>query len=238
LTFVDRTDLFVWAASSPELVDRLSAVLETSKPALESVGGRDVASSVPATPQHQPIVEPATDTQGSLLSQELLALARGKETWSDYEDLCKRILKYLFPDDLHGWHAQAWTDDGLNRFDYVCRIRPTRDFWRFLLEHLRSRYVLFEFKNYTGEIKQGQVLTTEKYLLEKGLRNVAIIFTRLGADQNATKTTQGAMREQGKLMLILDDQAVSGMLLMKERGEDPSDFLFERADQFLLSLPR
>ena len=60
--------------------------------------------------------------------------------------------------------------------------------------HLNTRYVLFEFKNYTGEIKQGQILTTEKYLLEKGLRRVAIIITRVGADKNAITMAQGAMR--------------------------------------------
>lgn len=49
---------------------------------------------------------------------------------------------------------------------------------------------------------------------------------------------QGAMREHGKLMLIIDDEKVCKMLQMKERGEDPSDLLFEAADDFLLALPR
>jgi hypothetical protein len=126
----------------------------------------------------------------------------------------------------------------LNRFDYVCRIRPTTDFWNFLLHHLDSRYVLFEFKNYTDKIKQGQILTTEKYLLERGLRRVAIVISRTGAKADAIKMTQGAMREHGKLMLIVDDEQVCEMLHMKERGEDPTDRLFELADDFLLTLPR
>jgi hypothetical protein len=152
--------------------------------------------------------------------------------------LCDRILQYLFPYDLHGWHKQKRTDDGLNRFDYVCRIRPTTDFWRFILDHLHSRYVLFEFKNYTGKIKQGQILTTEKYLLERGLRRVAIVISRAGAEDDAIKMTQGPMREQGKLMLIIDDDRLCEMLHMKERGDDPTDCLFEIADNFLLTLPR
>ena len=82
------------------------------------------------------------------------------------------------------------------------------------------------------------MLTTEKYLLERGLRKVAIMFTRLGADRNAISMMQGAMREHGKLILALDDEAVCKMLHMKEQGEDPTDFLFELTDDFLLSLPR
>lgn len=50
--------------------------------------------------------------------------------------------------------------------------------------------------------------------------------------------TQGAMRESGKLMLVLNDDKVCQMLHMKERGEDPTDLLFDVADDFLLSLPR
>jgi hypothetical protein len=112
------------------------------------------------------------------------------------------------------------------------------EFWSFLVDHLNSRYIIFEFKNYVGKIKQGQVLTTEKYLLERGLRKVAIILTRDGADKNAFKMMQGAMREHGKLMLVVDDVILCKMLHMKERGEDPTDCLFELTDDFLLSLPR
>ena len=155
-----------------------------------------------------------------------------------YERTCEKILKYLFPNDLHGWHSQKRTDDGLNRFDYVCRVRPTTEFWKFLIDHLGSRYILFEFKNYAGKIKQGQILTTEKYLLARGLRRVAIIMTRAGAAPHAIAMTQGAMREHGKLMLIVNDEKLCDMLHMKERGEDPADFLFEMADDFLLTLPR
>ncbi len=49
---------------------------------------------------------------------------------------------------------------------------------------------------------------------------------------------QGAMREHGKLMLVIDDDILCRMLHMKERGDDPTDFLFQLADDFLLSLPR
>jgi hypothetical protein len=172
------------------------------------------------------------------LCQELSLLKRGKKAWSQYEALCERILKYLFPHDLQGWHAQKRTDDGLNRFDFVCRIRPSTEFWRFLLDHLNSRYVLFEFKNYSDRLTQGQILTTEKYLLERGLRRVAIIFTRSGANTSAIAMSQGAMREQGKLLLVVNDVEVCNMLHIKERGGDPGDRLFELADDFLLSLPR
>lgn len=237
VTFVDRGDLRSWVAGRPELAEELDALIEadpsdpqTSRAVRDDPRARSTPiSEVPVPP---------VDTRGTELCHELKAIKRGKQAWAQYETVCEKILRYLFPNDLHGWHSQKRTDDGLNRFDFVCRVRPTTEFWKFVIGHLDSRYVLFEFKNYSGKIKQGQILTTEKYLLERGLRRMAIILTRAGAEPPAVAMTQGAMREHGKLMLIVDDDIVCEMLHMKERGEDPTDCLFELADNFLLSLPR
>lgn len=233
LTIVDRPDLLAWAAAEPSLVDEITALLELEPSETAEGHAPDLKTSTRISGRAPPV-----DTRGTILCRRLRALPRGKVAWRDYEQLCAEILKYLFPNDLLGWHTQKRTDDGLNRFDFVCRIRPTTEFWSFLIDHLDSRYVLFEFKNYLGQIKQGQILTTEKYLLEKGLRRAAIILTRAGAEKEAVRMTQGAMRENGKLMLVVDDERVCEMLHMKERGEDPTDCLFELADDFLLSLPR
>lgn len=237
ITFFDRFDLRSLCAAHPDLAEELDALLE--------VNPSEPSATLPArdspTAKSKPFKDelPETyDTIGTGLCQELKSIKKGKASWAQYEKLCEKILKYLFPNDLYGWHFQIRTDDGLNRYDYICRVRPTTEFWKFVIDHLNSRYVLFEFKNYSGKIKQGQILTTEKYLLERGLRRVAMIMTRMGADAHAILMTQGAMREHGKLILIVDDEKVCDMLQMKERGEDPTDYLFEMADNFLLALPR
>jgi len=234
--FVDRADLVIWATKVPELLDELQSLLEG-----DIVGEAPVRGRPPSTADQVSLLPKLAlprSTEGSDLCNELQALKRGRTTWLAYEKLCDRILRYLFAGDLHGWRKQLRTEDGFSRFDYVCRIKSDREFWRFLVEHLDSRYVLFEFKNHADQIKQGQVLTTEKYLLERGLRRVAILITRAGADKGAQSMIQGAMREHGKLMLVIDDEQVCEMLHMRENGADPTDLLFDVADEFLLSLPR
>lgn len=236
ITLVDRVDLLNWASKSIDLLDQLNALLE-----LDSVVSLEAAERRPASPSANKTIRegtPPEDARGTELCAELRKLKRGRASWSAYEKLCAQILRYLFPSDLVGWHQQKRTDDGLNRYDCVCRIRPTTDFWQFLMQHLNSRYVMFEFKNYSGRIKQGQILTTEKYLLERALRRVAIVLCRGGASQDAVRMAQGAMREHGKLFLIVDDDVLCEMLHMRERGNDPSDRLFDLADDFLLALPR
>jgi hypothetical protein len=233
--FIDRADLMRLGAVQPELIDELQALTENASSFPN--GEEDTSPLLTSGPLNRaPAL--ALDTKGSDLSQRLQSTPQGKKAWKAYEDLCEEILRYLFPHDLHGWEKQQRTDDGLNRFDLICRLRPTTDYWRFLIDHLNSRYILFEFKNYSTYITQGQILTTEKYLLEKALRKVAVILTRLGWDKGAYSMVQGAMREHGKLMLIINDAVLIEMLEMKQRGEDPTDRLFELTDQFLLSLPR
>lgn len=237
ITFIDQVDLKVWCKSYPVLAEELDALLESSPRELQvthEIRGKLTGSS--RSLGDLPLL--IHDTRGTELCQELKGTKLGKRSWKQYEEVCEKILKYLFQNDLHGWHSQKRTDDGLNRYDYVCRVRPTTEFWKFVIDHLDSRYVLFEFKNYSGKIRQGQILTTEKYLLERGLRRVAIIMTRIGVESHAVAMTQGAMREHGKLMLIINDEDVCKMLHMKEQGEDPTDCLFELADNFLLTLPR
>lgn len=253
LIILDRQNLFHYASTSPELTEELYAILEIDPSSLSAfVDDFYKSEEEPEEPyikkeldlkqyyekkpsKPKPVIK---DIRGSELRRELSELAPGRPNWSKFEKLCEKILKYLFEDHLAGWSKQHGTDDDLNRFDYVCRIKPSTDFWNFILHQLHSRYIVFEFKNYEEPIRQGQVLTTEKYLLEKGLRRVAIMLTRKGGHASAIKMAQGAMRESGKLILILDDQHISQMIAMKEKGSDPTDLLFDITDKFLLSLPR
>lgn len=234
IVFVDRVDLSIWANQTPELIDPLASLLEETPSSGESRAPR-IDYSI--TFSH---VVPSSERadEGATLCNELRLLGKGKKYWKEYEDLCERILRYLFPNDLFGWHTQKRTDDGLNRFDLICRLSPTTDFWNFVDNQLVSRYVLFEFKNYSARINQGQILTTEKYLLPRALRRLGIIFCRKGPDRSAQLTVAGSMRESGKMMLILDDEKVCELLREKDQGNDPSDLLFQLSDEFLMALNR
>ncbi|WP_460158719.1 restriction endonuclease [Pseudomonas sp. S3_E11] len=240
ISVFDRQLLLSMASDSPEITEDLHALFEIDpndlSVSIEKFYNLDKELAPPVAPELEESLP--LDTTGTELCKSLRAIEAGRPGWSDYEKKCIEILQYLFKDHLAGWKDQRKTDDELNRFDLVCRIKPVTDFWKFIIHNLESRYMIFEFKNYEHPIKQGQVLTTEKYLLEKGLRKVAIMLTRKGAHESATKMAQGAMRETGKLIIILDDDQICEMLHMKEKGSDPTDFLFDVTDDFLLSLPR
>lgn len=170
--------------------------------------------------------------------KELSTIVCGKSGWSAYEKKCIEILKFLFTDDLTLWEEQAKTIDGLHRFDLICRIASKDEYWKSITSSFNTRFVLFEFKNYCDPIEQGQVYTTEKYLYNKALRSVGFIISRVGASENAIIAAKGALKEHGKLILILSNQDLCEMLKMKDNGLSPNDYLADLLDKWLISLSR
>ena len=176
--------------------------------------------------------------RGEQLCDELTQIEEGKNGWSAFEIKCEEILKYLFDKDLNVWNRQARTDDQLSRFDLICRINSEEEFWKTLIQSFNSKYLLFEFKNYSNPIGQDQIFSTERYLFTKALRSAGIIIARNGAKNQAKIAAKGALREHGKLLIILTPKDLCIMLDMKDNGKVPSEYLSEKLDEILISLSR
>lgn len=181
--------------------------------------------------------------RGQELKKELKQLSAGKgendngeKLSKQYEELITKIVNYLFGTDLGPPKIQLSTKDNLHRFDMIARINhDCSSFWKFVAESLGSKYVVIECKNYADKITQGEILTTEKYLFNKALRKFALIFTREGADKPANNMIDGILREEGKVLLVLDDNDVIKLL------EDPigkDEYLLSKLDNLFMKLSR
>ena len=104
--------------------------------------------------------------------------------------------------------------------------------------HFHSKYIIFEFKNYSGTVTQMEVTTTARYLYTKALRSVAIIVSPNGFSVHADKAARGALREEGKLLLPLTNAELIGMLQMQDNGEYPADYLSDKLDSLLIDLEK
>ena len=122
----------------------------------------------------------------------------------------------------------------------ICKIKNgiNDDFFTIVEKYYKTKYILFEFKNYSDVIKQGQICTTEKYLFETALRKVAIIITRHGIDKNGMKLAKGILRESGKLIIVLNDEDVKEMIRIYEKGEKASTVLVRKLDELLTTLEK
>jgi hypothetical protein len=183
-------------------------------------------------------VEEPLAAGGAIISR-LEAVGSGRAGAENFERECEAALKLMFGTEFFGWRRQNEVDEGFHRMDLIARLVPTENpFWATLASDFRTRYVIFEFKNYSDPITQDQIYTTEKYLFTAALRSVAIIIARNGAAASALKATRGALREHGKLILCLSLEDLRQMLFKLDGGGDPTESLYEQLDELLMTIAR
>jgi hypothetical protein len=225
------------ASISPELAEQLNSILAqagvgdrgTLGPSSFLLWQEAVGSKSPG---------PLQPNSGSQICKALRQIPTGKAGWQDFEKLCRQALVFLFGSHFGSWSEQSETDDGLHRRDFLASLRPKNDFWISLAHDFHCRYVVFEFKNYEKEISQSQIYSTEKYLYTTALRSVAIVVARNGADTGAQRAAGGALRESGKLILILSLDDLCQMLNARDNADDPELVLYTHLDKLLTGLGR
>ena len=174
------------------------------------------------------------------LQEQLRKIKPGKDSAKEYEKICTYIVKFLFSDHIEFYSAQKKSNAGLYCFDCCGKIKygTTSEFFNTVKQFFSTKYIIFEFKNYTEMISQKEIYTTEKYLYEKALRKVAIVISRKGSDENAQKAARGSLRELGKLIIVLADEDLNRLIDMKNNNEDPSDYLEALLDNMLMDLEK
>lgn len=175
------------------------------------------------------------------LKEKLQRIKPGQGQFQQYEEVCVEILKYVLGDYLTMWNVQEKTDNGMYRFDLCCKIKngASQDFFDMVQQYFNTKYIVFEFKNYSDKITQKEIYTTEKYLYEKALRRVAVIISRQGADDNALAAARGSLRETGKLILCLSDKDILELIDIKDKNEQSTGAFFEAMlDDLLIHLEK
>lgn len=173
--------------------------------------------------------------------ERLSRIDPGDDHSREYERFCVDFLKCILTDYFSLWEEQEQTNDGLHRFDLCCKIKNgvNQDFFNTISHHYNTKYVVFEFKNYSKEITQKEIYTTEKYLYKTALRQVAIIISRRGCDSHAMQAAKGSLRESGKLILCLSDQDLLKMADMWKSGDpEPAQLLSDKLDNLLIHLEK
>jgi hypothetical protein len=194
---------------------------------------KDLTSGAP------PREAPTKDDVGTALIGELEThIAENTLTPGQYEDLCRRVFSHVFDPRLYGFKKQPNTSDGANRYDFICRIESGHWFWDDLRSDFRTKAILFECKNYNDKITADQVYSTERYLFTGALRTVCFLISRLGPDDGCIRAAQGAMRESGKLILLLSNEDLIELIKLKADKNGPENFLDEKIWNFIISLPR
>lgn len=208
---------------------------------LADITPEPIAFLAPINVSQKKIIETASkEDESGLLIQRLRECKCGRKGYAaqKYEEICGDILDYLFSDEFSQKSTQHKTNDELFRMDFLCAIKGLSDFWRLLIDHYNTRFVVFECKNYTDKLSQNLIYVTEKYLFNAALRNVAFIISRKGFNQNANAAALGCLKENGKLIVDLTDIDLMNMITKKSSGGEPSDYLLFKIETVLMSISK
>lgn len=192
------------------------------------------------------ISSPDTVEDLSVIADEYINKLKGCKTGQansrEYEEICEDIVRYLFSDAFHYMSSQHRTEDKHFRMDLICSFKgineKTHAFWQLLAQHYNTRFVVFEFKNYSTTIDQNLIYITEKYLFNPALRNVAIIISRKGFSDSAKFASAGCLKEHGKLILNVTDNDLIQMLEFKKNGGTAATLLMEKFENFVMSISK
>lgn len=229
LVLLDIANLLFAVEDNTQLRNQLISVLPYSVESIEPKQGFLQSDTI----MH-------SDNYTESLIGEMRLCMPGKTMANRFEEVCKLLLENIFSEDLALWKAQQKSNKDLYRFDLLCRIKDgnQKTFWSILEKFFNSKYIVFEFKNYTDKVTQKEIYTTEKYLYAKALRSVGIIIAANGYDENAYWAAKGSLRENGKLIILLDVEDLIKMNLMRIEQDDPADFLLSKLDDLLLDLEK
>lgn len=230
---IDIQNLLFLVQDNEALKSELLSILDFSV--------NDILPKEPSTQifnqQREPLDTPKI--QGELLKERISNWDNSNGN-TQYEDLCYETLNYLFDNELSLWHRQQTSNSELYRFDLICKIKDgdVSGLWSTIFQCFNSKYIIFEFKNYTDKITQKEIYTTDKYLYLKALRGVAILVSCKGASTNANRAIRGTLRENGKLILSISNLDLLEMIDIKLNKGIPADYLYLKFDELLIDLEK
>jgi len=180
-----------------------------------------------------------TLTKINNMSSDLKDCPEGKEGWKDYENICTKILNYLFVPPLKKPKIQSRTESGLEIRDALYPNRCDHPNWQIIRIDYDAKYVLVEFKNYStnkyGSEINKEVVNQVKNYLKQTIGRIALVCSKKKPNSSGIEAQKQAYIEDKKLILFINNEHLIEMLMRKYRDEDPSDVILDLIDEFNLN---
>jgi hypothetical protein len=153
--------------------------------------------------------------QANQLERELSECQPGTKDWRQYEDICYRVLRFLFIPPFRELSPQVRTEGNYERRDAVLMNDQPSWFWASIGSQFDSKHVVFEFKN-TGHLNSKNALNQLRiYLLKPTIGRFGMLLTRNRPSKAVLQARREAYEQSRILVLILDDLTVTDLLMAR-----------------------
>ena len=162
-------------------------------------------------------------SKGKELTNKINNCPKGKEGWSQFEEIGGEVFTYLFADSFRNYKCtiQETTTDGIFRRDMIVynTFKESPSFWQLVKEDYNANLIIIDFKNYTDLLNPDQFYNPSKYM-NKLAGHFAIVISRCGLNESAKKL-QLKLLEEEKLIMCLSDFDLINLINHKMQGQDP-----------------
>jgi hypothetical protein len=182
------------------------------------------------------LVAPVTEETSSSLEGELKSVPSGKGYWSLYQKVCGDILDYLFSPPLQSSLREHRNSSGVNRRDIIMPNYATAGFWHFARMTYQADYIVFDAKNFTGNVGKSEVLQLANYLSSHGTGLFGALVTREGENEAAHYVRREQWIVHRKMILIINDDDIIQMMAIKDGGDSPDALIRQKVEDFRLEI--
>lgn len=155
---------------------------------------------------------------------ELERIKPGVEGAKLFEAAMLKILEFLFAPHLIDPHSQVRTIDGREIIDVTFSNVATKGFWMDMKLQHKSVVVPMELKNIL-DIGNAEFHQISDRLNKK--RGMLGILVARGKNKLDEQRENRHLNDQNKVILTLSDENIKQMILMKEKGRDPTEYISE-----------
>lgn len=149
------------------------------------------------------------------LLNELSFIKPGKCHWKKYEDICIKILNFLFVPPFRKIYIQSRNNDGFEIRDAILPNNNYSGFWKTLKDEFNSKNIICEFKNYQQANKKDILNQLRIYLEKKSIGKFGFLLIRGKANQTILKAQRNAYEQSNIMILILNDEDLNYLLKSK-----------------------
>ncbi|MFJ2030629.1 restriction endonuclease [Streptosporangium sp. NPDC087985] len=159
----------------------------------------------------------------------------GTQDWVKYQKLCRDILEYLFCPPLESPITEHATQLKSNRRDIILPNYCLDGYFAYLRTVYQAHLIVFDAKNSCKGITKSDVLQISNYMSDKGLGLFGALVGRKRANKSAHDVRREHWKEQGKLILFLEDDDLRQMIQLKISSQDPIMLIMQKIEDFRLS---
>jgi CheY-like chemotaxis protein len=162
--------------------------------------------------------------------EHLRGLETGKQYRAYEQDVCLVLATVLHP-HLTNPRSQAETINHSRRRDILFSNYSSHPFWQHVRQRHDATQIVFEVKN----VKDLRVRHIQQVAgdLTPGLGRLGFLVSCIPAGESMLRRAVGVFKDERKVILFLCDDDLEEMLKLKERGDEPTELINQRYDDFI-----